>query len=94
MTWVIITYDLLGPGRGPDYRSLYDKIRAYDTSAHISRSSWIIFFSDDVDGFDAMEAVYDNLTKDLKPDDKLFVGDVTFAQWQGLGPEFDFMQEI
>ena len=94
MTWVIITYDLLGHGRSPDYRSLYDKIRAYDTWAHISRSSWIVFLPDEADAADEVGAIYDNLAKDLKPDDKLFVGDVTFAQWQGLGPEFDWMQEV
>ena len=88
MYWgLIVTYDLAGSGR--NYNRLYRKIQSYELRAHISQSSWILFTDKE------LGMVYDHLVEGLNPDDKLFVGEVSGATWQGLPDEVsDWMQEI
>ena len=76
MARYIITYDLAAPGRG--YEELYDRIKSYGTWAHIMESVWAIVTTS------SAAEVREYLSKALDDNDKLLVGPLGAAAWQGL----------
>ncbi len=87
MARYIITYDLSAPGR--NYDTLYERIKAYGSWAHITESSWAIVTAA------TTAQVRDYLSEVLDESDKLLVGPLgRGASWLGLPKEVtDWLQE-
>ncbi len=86
MISLIIMYDLRAPGR--NYDKLYEAIKAYDTWAHITESTWFIKTSS------TCVEVRDNLLTHMDSNDRLFVGKLSgAAAWQNVLCSNDFLKQ-
>lgn len=70
---LLITYDLIAPGR--DYDPVYDYIKSFDGWCHLLESVWL------VRGYESASEVRDHLNDLTDRNDKVAVIDVTGDAW-------------